>query len=118
MSSSGKLPPPDYETRDAAARPVALAALVAACGVAGVLAVSAWIYHARYAGRPTAPFAAGEKTFTHGAEWQSSVARDWADQDRRTQHNLTTYGWIDRKSGVVRIPIERAMSLIAREATP
>ena len=26
---------------------------------------------------------------------------------------LTTYGWIDRKNGVVRIPIERAMEIFA-----
>ncbi|MGH9672676.1 MAG: hypothetical protein ACRD44_05795 [Bryobacteraceae bacterium] len=26
---------------------------------------------------------------------------------------LSTYGWVDRKAGVVRIPIERAMELLA-----
>lgn len=30
---------------------------------------------------------------------------------------LTTYGWVDRKNGVVHIPIERAMDLyLSREA--
>ena len=28
---------------------------------------------------------------------------------------LTSYGWVDRKSGVVRIPIERAMNLVAEQ---
>jgi hypothetical protein len=31
---------------------------------------------------------------------------------------LTSYGWIDREGGVVRIPIERAMSLLVEEVMP
>lgn len=47
--------------------------------------------------------------------------------DERTQLNqirmkeeetLATYGWVDQKAGVVRIPIERAMDLIAQRGLP
>ena len=31
---------------------------------------------------------------------------------------LTSYGWIDRKAGIVRIPIDRAMDLIAQRGLP
>jgi hypothetical protein len=31
---------------------------------------------------------------------------------------LNTYGWIDRKAGIVRIPIERAMDLTVRRGLP
>jgi hypothetical protein len=31
---------------------------------------------------------------------------------------LTSYGWVDRNHGVVRIPIEKAMELIARRGVP
>jgi hypothetical protein len=31
---------------------------------------------------------------------------------------LGSYGWVDRKAGVVRIPIERAMDLIAERGVP
>jgi len=34
------------------------------------------------------------------------------------EHALTTYGWVDRKSGVVRIPIERAMKLTIERGLP
>jgi hypothetical protein len=34
------------------------------------------------------------------------------------EERLTTYGWIDREGGVVRIPIERAMSLLVEEGLP
>jgi hypothetical protein len=32
------------------------------------------------------------------------------------QRELTSYGWINRQQGQVRIPIERAMELLAEEA--
>ena len=31
---------------------------------------------------------------------------------------LRTYGWLDRERGVVRIPIERALELVAKEGLP
>jgi hypothetical protein len=31
---------------------------------------------------------------------------------------LTSYGWVDRKAGVVRIPIEQAMKLLAERGLP
>lgn len=34
----------------------------------------------------------------------------------REQEELTTYGWVDKEKGTVRIPIERAMELVARDA--
>ena len=41
------------------------------------------------------------------------------DLERKRQAEdaiLTSYGWVDRKAGVVRIPIERAMELVAERA--
>ena len=31
---------------------------------------------------------------------------------------LNNYDWVDRKNGIVRIPIDRAMELLARQGTP
>jgi hypothetical protein len=31
---------------------------------------------------------------------------------------LTTYGWVDPKSGVVRIPVDQAMKLLAERGLP
>jgi hypothetical protein len=54
----------------------------------------------------------------------SQVSRD--EEGRRKlqelraaeQKELQTYGWINRTDGVVRIPIDRAMQLLAEEAQP
>jgi hypothetical protein len=41
------------------------------------------------------------------------------NKDRlREEQTLNTYGWVDQKAGTVRIPIERAMELIAQRGLP
>jgi hypothetical protein len=45
--------------------------------------------------------------------------RDQLDQVRIDEENtLSTYGWVDQKAGTVRIPIDRAMDLIAQRGLP
>jgi hypothetical protein len=36
----------------------------------------------------------------------------------REEDTLSTYGWVDQKSGVVRIPIDRAMDLLVERGLP
>ena len=36
----------------------------------------------------------------------------------REEQTLNSYGWVDEKAGVVRIPIERAMQLVAQRGLP
>lgn len=40
-------------------------------------------------------------------------------QEVRSQHEqeLSSYGWVDKEKGVVRIPIERAMELLIAESS-
>ena len=40
----------------------------------------------------------------------------WVSKYKETQtQQLDTYGWVDRKAGIIRIPIDRAMELIVEE---
>jgi hypothetical protein len=42
--------------------------------------------------------------------------RDLLTDHRKKEHyESTTYGWIDQKAGVVRLPIDRAIELTVRE---
>jgi hypothetical protein len=43
----------------------------------------------------------------------ADLARFRAEEDTK----LTSYGWVDRKAGVIRIPVERAMDLLAERAS-
>ena len=40
--------------------------------------------------------------------------RDWQEFRSSEEKQLTTYGWMDRATGVVHIPIEAAMELVAQ----
>jgi hypothetical protein len=44
------------------------------------------------------------------------VSDDMKNVHARDEGNLHSYGYIDRNNGVVRIPIDRGMELLAREA--
>ncbi len=47
---------------------------------------------------------------------ESDAAADLAEARRAEDQRLHSYAWIDRSAGVVRIPIDRAMDLLAAEA--
>jgi hypothetical protein len=36
----------------------------------------------------------------------------------QVMQHLSTYGWVDRQNGTARIPIERAMDIIAEQGLP
>ena len=47
---------------------------------------------------------------------QTSPADDLAAMRREEEETLRGVGWLDRRAGIVHIPIERAMELVARGA--
>jgi hypothetical protein len=49
---------------------------------------------------------------------QDTPALDLQRLREREETRLSTYGWIDRPGGVVHIPIERAMEIVAGEGLP
>lgn len=49
---------------------------------------------------------------------QANPPRDMEEFLAREHEFLTTYGWINREQGVVRIPIDRAMELVAERGLP
>jgi hypothetical protein len=40
------------------------------------------------------------------------------DLRAKEDHVLSTYAWVDQKSGVVRVPIEKAMDMLAQKGLP
>ena len=59
----------------------------------------------------------------HGGEFPEprlivTPAADLEELRAREDEELKSYAWIDRKSGIVRIPIERAMELIVQRGLP
>ena len=49
---------------------------------------------------------------------QNTPIRDFAEYQRDQQAQLDSYGWVDAKQGIVRIPIEKAMDLALERGLP
>ena len=97
------------------ARPVGLFTI-------GFLAVlfAAFLFLVRTYYSPTAaaPYNAAAEKLPKEMEWRATSAsrRGALNEARAEQAKLaTTYGWVDEKAGVVRLPIEQAMQLVVQE---
>ena len=115
MNPADPLPPARYEPTDGLPRAIAFTGCGVALGVALVLLTSGWIYHSHYGASQSTRGRGAEFAFENGPHVTTGVARDWMIQDKAVSDHLKLYAWIDRPTGIVRIPIERAMELIAVE---
>jgi hypothetical protein len=49
---------------------------------------------------------------------QADPRQDLLDMRAQENATLSSYGWVDRKNGIVRLPIARAMELLAQRGLP
>jgi hypothetical protein len=110
-----------HERRDVNGR--VLAAIVLAIVVLGVLGHFGlhgfldWLSGNRARHQAAAhPLAQPDTQVPPGPVLQVDVSGELQRLRAQESHNLNSYGWIDRKAGRVRIPIERAMTLIVEHS--
>jgi hypothetical protein len=117
-----------YETTDAEARPIWIAAgglvVSVAFVVVGISLMYAWLHERDLANqkrtrvdRVTAAVAETRPQFPE-PRLQVAPQADLAGLRAREDGELKRYGWVDREAGVVRVPIERAMDLLVRKGLP
>lgn len=103
------------ETSANPARPVSLFVVV----FLGILfAAGALFVRKIYTPTTTLPQNAVAENATKDNEWRADTAsRRKALEDLHTQQlkDASTYGWVDQKAGVVRLPVQRAMELTAQQ---
>lgn len=103
---------PRHEPSDASAGTVGLiTAALLFLVVAGILGGAATVRFSR--AQPVAP---GTTPFAGGAQSRPDIQRSWQDYERESEVHMGGYAWVDRKAGIVRIPLSRAMDLVADEA--
>ena len=109
---------PGYETRDVDVRRVSAAGLALAIAVVVVLVAMVLVFdhlarkEAEHQPEPTTMTARpGDQTPPEPRLQQSPVS-DLAQMRAEEETRLDSYGWVDRKSGTVRIPIARAMEIV------
>lgn len=127
-NSQGEETNPGYETTDVNPNAVWIVAVVLVVCVALVIVTITWMFHflnhrdlasqrRSEIDRVTRAVAATRPQFPE-PRLQVAPQVDLAALRAREDATLNSYGWIDRKAGVVRLPIERAMDLIVQRGLP
>jgi len=101
--------PRDYERSDADPRLIGALAL----GVAIFLFVTPYALLALYPGADRAGRLPAELPQPPSPRLQVHPKADFARLRAEEHERLTTYGWVDREHQIARMPIERAMDLLA-----
>lgn len=82
-------------------------------GVSAVI-VKGWADHARKTDTPPSPFAGELRTREiTDPRIQTDKFSDIRELRREEEQGLEHYGWLDRRMGVARIPVERAIEIMA-----
>jgi hypothetical protein len=114
----------DHEQRDVNLKPVVISTigLLVVLAVAFALMVGLFDLFAFQEARlspPANPLAAAEgRRLPPEPRLQSHPLRDLQDLRRAEREILDSYAWVDKNAGVVRIPVARAMELLATRAEP
>jgi len=122
QDDNAKTAPVSHEKTDAAVRPIFFVtiALAFAVGIVGVLVYGVFGYLAstRATEDRRAPLANVDPQIPPAPHIEDHPEREL--QTLRTQEDktLTTYGWVNKETGVVRVPLDRAIELQLRRGFP
>jgi len=97
------------ETRDASPRAIGITAAIVLGGTWAALGIAWLLWHGHHADRRLRE----EQRFSYGPQDRPDVLKAWPEIEAQQREHLTTYGWVDRPAGVVRIPIDQAMKRLA-----
>ena len=110
-----------HELSDLKPRTIAIFGLTLIGVIAMCLVVAAWMFGffaARQAKEDLVPSPLARVEAPAGPVLQVKAPSDLARLRTEEDSILSTYGWVDRATGVVRIPIDRAMQLLADRGLP
>jgi hypothetical protein len=110
-----------HETTDVHSKPLVLSALVLALAVACVCFFLIWFFdrlenRAQRHDSQISPLA--ESQTPPAPRLQTRPANDLARMRAAEDRALSGYRWIDKKLGVVQLPIDRAMDLLLEQGLP
>jgi len=124
MSAEAHPPGLGHEHSDVVVRPIVIAGIGLGLAVMLVVAVTLGMFDlfAAYRARvspPANPLAAAQgPRLPPEPRLQVHPVKDLRELREAEDNLLDHYGWVDKSAGVVRIPIERAIDLLAAKAMP
>jgi hypothetical protein len=114
---------PAHETRDLRARPIVVATVV---GVVLTVAIFVGVYvltaalhsYVQRTAPPPNPLAAVAPKEPPAPLLQPAPLKDLLELRAWEDSQLHQYGWVDKANGIARIPIERAIEILAERGLP
>jgi hypothetical protein len=106
-----------HETRDANIRSLAISLVGLFVLLVLSLAAMAWMFW-HLAAKEASPAPAAETAKPPAPRLQVAPATDLENLRKAEAAVLNSYGWVDRKAGIVRIPIDRAIDVLAERGLP
>lgn len=112
--------PAGHEVSDLRAGPIALFGVGVVIALALAVAITTFFMHARAVGKREAPEPrlARERATLSQPRLQVGGVNELREMRAGEEAALNSYGWVDKNAGVVRIPIDRAMEIIASKGLP
>lgn len=107
---------PEAERKDARPRVVILTASGLIAGVVFALLAAHWFLAAGGGAGSGVSSLGSAGLFPNGIVQKTSIEEDWSELEVQTREHLSAYVWVDRSSGVVRIPIEQAMARLVQKS--
>ncbi len=118
-----------YETRDVKVRPLVVFTVGLAVTIVAAYLITLGVFRlfdAREAAKDASADPAAvrraalpvEQQLPAAPRIQADPAGEYDLLRRREDELLSTYGWVDREAGLVRIPIDQAMKIVVEEGLP
>jgi hypothetical protein len=107
-----------HETSDINARRVAWSAAALAVMIAVTFFAVRALFGVFASHHPSSVIASSTHSPVPEPSLQVDEAADLARLRQQEDSILNNYGWVDQKAGIVRIPIERAMDIVAQRGLP
>ncbi|GBD24914.1 hypothetical protein HRbin30_00228 [bacterium HR30] len=115
--------PASYETRDLPSRPIVITVVL---GTVVTVAIFALLYvftvlleqHVQRSAPPPNPLAGVVPKEPPAPRLQPAPIKDLLELRAWEDDQLHQYGWVDKANGIARIPIDRAIEILASKGLP
>ena len=114
--------PPGYEPSDLKPGAIMLFALALVIAIALAVVITSLLMHYRTLQQARhevpAPRLAGEREAIPEPRLQIDAQKELHEMRASEDAALKSYGWVDKNAGIVRIPVKRAMEILAEKGLP
>ncbi len=110
-----------YERREANIRLIVLSTVGLAIMVVLTLAFTVWLFDVTYhltTPKPRLNTITNPRELPPSPRLQEHPAVELQNLRRHEDEILNNYGWVDQKAGTVRLPIDKAMDILAQKGLP